>query len=150
MKRLIVCTLALILVGPVIAGAQTDDFEQPNPKQYRDVEDGQVLKGVSYVLTPVGMLLEWGVARPLHYLARHTFMAPVLSGDKGSPFFSENNNAALVPPGTFEPQAINGTNNLEASNNKPLTPVASASATAPHAQSMPPTSTIAGSQPALH
>jgi hypothetical protein len=152
MKWLIVCILALILAGPAISRAQSDDMDQPNSKQqYSDVDDAQTLKGVSYILTPVGMALEWGVMRPLHYLATKTFMAPVLSGDKGSPFFSENNNADLVPPGTFEPQAINTTNNLQASNNKTPIPVAPAGKTPAAAQlSSPSQSTLSGSQPALH
>ena|SRR5690349_19610571 len=151
MKRLMVCTLVLILAGPAISHALNDDLEQPNSKQYRDVEDAQALKGVSYILTPVGMLLEWGVARPLHYLATKTFMAPVLSGDKGSPFFTQNNNAALVPPGTFEPQPINATNNLQASNNRALTPTAPADAGAPLVRSTPQSKpALSGSQPALH
>jgi hypothetical protein len=151
MKWLIVCTLALILAGPAISGAQTDDMDQPNTKQYHDVDDGQTLKGVSYILTPVGMVLEWGVMRPLHYLATKTFMAPVLSGDKGSPFFTESNNAAMVPPGTFEPQAINTTNNLQASNNKTPIPVAPAGTTLAPARSIPPSKSVpSGNQPALH
>src|SRR6516165_5151328 len=101
MKRLAVCTLALILAGPAISGAQTEDPNQQNQNQYRDVEDAQALKVVSYILTPVGMVLEWGLLRPLHYLATQTPVAPLLSGDRGSPFFSENNNANQVPPGTF-------------------------------------------------
>ena len=76
MKRLIVCTLALILAGPAISRAQSDDFDRQNPTQYRDVEDGQVLKFVSYILNPVGMALEWGVARPFHYLSTQTSVAP--------------------------------------------------------------------------
>jgi hypothetical protein len=91
------------------------------------------------------------VMRPLHYLATHTVMAPVLDGDKGSPFFTEHNNADLVPPGTFEPQAINTTNNLQASNNKISIPVAPAGKTPATAKSIPPSqSTLSGSQPALH
>jgi hypothetical protein len=151
MKWLIVCTLALILAGPAISQAQSEDMDQPDTKQYSDTDDAQTLKGVSYILTPVGMVLEWGVMRPLHYLATHTFLAPVLDGDKGSPFFSEHNNAALVPPGTFEPQAINTTNNLQASNNKTPIPVAPAGKTPAAAQSTPPSqSALSGNQPALH
>ncbi|MBV8360447.1 MAG: hypothetical protein JO189_21320 [Deltaproteobacteria bacterium] len=150
MKRLIVCTLALILAGPVISGAQTDDQDRQNPSQYRDVEDGQVLKIVSYILTPVGMALEWGLTRPLHYLATQTSAAPLLSGDKGSPFFTENNNANQVPPGTFGPNTINPSNNLQASN-KTIAPVAPAGTTLTPAESIPPSRPLSsGSQPALH
>jgi len=150
MKRLIVCTLALILAGPVISGAQTDDQDRQNQTQYRDVEDGQVLKLVSYILTPVGMALEWGLMRPLHHLATQTSAAPLLSGDKGSPFFTENNNAALVPPGTFGPSTINSSNNLQASN-ETVAPAAPAGKALAPAQSIPPSKPLlSGSQPALH
>src|SRR5215472_9017280 len=151
MKRLIICTLALILAGPVISGAQTEDQDRQNPTQYRDVEDGQVLKIVSYILTPVGMALEWGLMRPLHYLATQTSAAPLLSGDKGSPFFTENNNANQVPPGTFEPYTINPSNNLQASNNPTPVPVSPASAATAPSGSIPASKpSLSGSQPALH
>ncbi|MBV8453537.1 MAG: hypothetical protein JOZ29_14890 [Deltaproteobacteria bacterium] len=150
MKRLIVCTLALILAGPVISRAQTDDQDRQNQTQYRDVDDGQALKVVSYILTPVGMALEWGLTRPLHYLATQTSAAPLLSGDKGSPFFTENNNATLVPPGTFRPSTINSSNNLQASNETPAPAAPAGKALAP-AQSSPPSKPLlSGSQPALH
>jgi hypothetical protein len=150
MKRLIVCALALILAGPAISGAQTDDQDQQKPTPYRDVEDGQTLKLVSYILSPVGMVLEWGLMRPLHYLSTQTAVAPLLSGDKGSPFFTENNNVNHVPPGTFGQFTYNPTNNLQASN-KTLAPVAPASATLAPSQSIPPSKPLlSGSQPALH
>lgn len=152
MKRLIFCILVLILAIPAISHAQTNDQDQQNPTQYRDVEDGQLLKLVSYILTPMGMALEWGLMRPLHYLATQTSAAPILSGDNnGESFFSENNNANQVPPGTFGPYTINPTNNLQESNNKTLVPVPPASTTLPPAQSIPPSKPLlSGSQPALH
>jgi len=151
MKRLIIFTLALILALPAISHAQTDDQDRQNPTQYRDVEDGQLLKLVSYILTPVGMALEWGVMRPLHYLATQTPAAPALSGDNGPSFFGQNNNANQVPPGTFGPYTINPTNNLQASNNKTLVAVPATGSTLPPAQSIPPSKPLlSGGQPALH
>ena len=137
-----------MLMGPALSRAQSSDPDQQDQSQYRDVEDGQVLKFVSYVLMPVGMALEWGVMRPLHYLATQTSAKPLLSGDQGSPFFAENNNADKVPPGTFAPNTINATNNLQASNsNAPQTSPegskpSSTQPIAPHQ--------LSGSQPALH
>jgi hypothetical protein len=155
MKRLLICTLCVMLAGPFVSHAQTNDQDQQNQQnqsEYRDVNDGQVLKLVSYILTPVGMALEWGVMRPLHYLATQTSAKPLLSGDQGPSFFVENNNASQVPPGTFRPNTINPTNNLQASNNS------STSAPAPSAGvTTPPTGQISasqatpsGGQPALH
>ena len=152
MKRFILCALALVLMGSAVSHAQTDDQAGQNPSQYRDVEDGQVLKLAAYLITPVAMGLEWGLMRPLHYLATQTAMAPVLSGDKGSnPFFTENNNANHVPPGTFNPPALNLSNNLQASTNQTLAPAASASTTpAPPQTTSPTQAPLSGGQPALH
>ena len=36
---------------------------------------------VSYFIAPIGYALEWGVTRPLHYLATKTSLAPMMSGD---------------------------------------------------------------------
>jgi hypothetical protein len=151
MKRLIICTLAVMLAGPVITYAQSDDFDQPNSTPYRDVQDGQSLKLVSYILTPVGMALEWGLMRPLHYLATKTSAAPLLSGDKGPSFFTENNNASRVPPGTFGPPTINTTNNLQPSNDKTMVSASPAVTTLAPAESIPPSQPLlSGSQAALH
>jgi hypothetical protein len=150
MKRLIVCTLVLIL-APALCRAQTDDRDQQN-SQYQDVEDGQFLKLVSYILNPVGMALEWGMMRPLHSLATKSSVAPLLSSDNGPSFFSENNNASQVPPGTFTPRTINPTNNLEASNGNDTTvPGAPAGTTLAPGQTIPSSKPMApGSQPVLH
>jgi hypothetical protein len=152
MKRLFVFSLALILAGPVVSRAQSDDSDRQNPNQYRDVEDAQVLKLVAYILTPVGMALEWGLMRPLHYLATQTSAAPLLSGDKEGPFFTENNNANQAPPGTFGPYTINPTNNLHGSNNNAtLAQVPPPRTTLAPAESIPPSKPLlSGNQPALH
>ena len=152
MMRIIICTLALILAGPVVSHAQTDDQDQQTQSQYRDVNDGQLLKFVSYILTPVGMVLEWGLMRPLHYLSTQTSAKPLLSGDQGPSFFTENNNASQVPPGTFAPNTINPTNNLQASNNNTAqVAVSPAGATLPSAEPIAPSKPmLSGSQPALH
>jgi hypothetical protein len=150
MRRLIVFVLALILAGPVISGAQTQDVDEPNPTQYRDVDNGQPLQLVSYILTPVGMALEWGLMRPLHYLASQTGAAPLLSGDKGSPFFTRNDNANQVPPGTFAPNVINPTNNIQASSKTSQAPVASKGTAQGSEESIPPSGPqMSGSQPTI-
>src|SRR5438034_9851115 len=138
MKRLIGFALALVLAGPVISHAQTEDLDEPNPNQYRDVDDAQLLKVVSYILTPVGVALEWGLTRPLHHLATQTKAAPLLTGGKGSPYFTETDNASRVPPGTFGPYLINPTNNLQASNKKSSVPAAHTGTALAPAESIPP------------
>src|SRR5215472_1011296 len=151
MKRLIVFTLALTLMGPVLSHAQSNDQDQPDQSQHRDVEDGQVLKFVSYILMPVGMALEWGIMRPLHYLATQTSAKPALSGDQGPSFFAENNNASRVPPGTFAPNTTNVTNNLQASSSNAAQVSISPGTSKPSAAGpVAPSQSLSGNQPALH
>ena len=74
--------MVLALGMPAMALAQQGPYnDKQNPYEYTDTEDGQVLKVVSYFLAPLGYALEWGVTRPLHYLATTTAAAPAMSGD---------------------------------------------------------------------
>lgn len=93
--------------SPYSTSEEKYDNDQLDPCQYQDVEDGQLLNFASYFMTPVGMGLEWGITRPLHYLATQTVLAPILSGDKDFKQFGQNNNADLLPPGTFAPPPLN-------------------------------------------
>lgn len=104
----------MVLGTPVFGHAQPSDDES-NPDQYQDVDDGQILQLAAYALTPIGMGLEWGLMRPLHYLATQTAIGPLLKGDKDKVGFGETNNADLVPPGTFDPAPMNLTNTFVSS-----------------------------------
>ena len=107
MKRQACLIIAVIaLAWPGLGRAQSVD-DSLRPDDYQDVNDAQLLKLTSYLLMPVGMGLEWGVTRPLHYLATQSVIAPLLSGDKDNIGFGEHNNAELVPPGTFDPAPMN-------------------------------------------
>ena len=124
MKRIVVGFLALVLMSwPAISHAQYDDEDLQHPNQYNDVEDGQLLKLFSYVLNPIGVGLEWGVARPLNYLATRTPLAPVLSGDTERTFFGQTDNASQLPPGTFGPYTIDPTNRMETVTGQPIEPL---------------------------
>jgi hypothetical protein len=83
MRRLMLCmVVALAIAMPVMARAQQGPYnDKQNPNEYTDTEDGQLLKFVSYFIAPIGYALEWGVTRPLHYLATKTPLAPAMSGD---------------------------------------------------------------------
>jgi hypothetical protein len=108
MKRALIGLLVLAMAGwPVISHAQYNDDEE-NPTQYNDVEDGQALKVISYLLTPFGMGLEWGLTRPLHYVATETAVGPIIAGDTETTYFGQTNNADLLPPGTFAPHVMTG------------------------------------------
>ena len=83
MRRLILwMVFALAIAMPASALAQQGPYnDKQNPNEYTDTEDGQLLKVFSYVIAPIGYALEWGVTRPLHYLATKTALAPAMSGD---------------------------------------------------------------------
>ena len=75
---------ALLLVAPSFARAQGySDLDKQDPTEYDD-QDSQLLNMVSYVLRPIGFTLEWGIARPLHYLATKSPAAPVLGANTDS------------------------------------------------------------------
>lgn len=145
MKRGLICLIAiLLLTWPSLSRAQyTDDDDQQNPNQYNDTWDSQPLKLVAYILTPVGMALEWGLMRPLQYASTRTPAAPLLSGDARGSYLNTNNNAAKAPPGTFGPYVINSSNATEAAGTgQALTPVT------PSAQSsLPPTQILPAAPP---
>jgi hypothetical protein len=71
---------------PRLACAQYSDVDQQNPNEYTD-EDSQPLRIVAYLVAPIGFALEWGVARPIHYVATQTFLAPVFNADTREPAY---------------------------------------------------------------
>ena len=93
--------LALSIGAPTLALAQQGPYnDKQNPYQYTDTEDGQVLKLASYILAPIGYALEWGVTRPLHYLATRTPLAPAMSGDtEYSEMYNPGPTVAPIVPG---------------------------------------------------
>ena len=87
MRRAIICLSAALIFGvPSLARAQYADNDRQNPTEYTD-EDSHPVRIVAYILAPVGFILEWGVARPLHYIASETFLAPVFNGDVREPAY---------------------------------------------------------------
>jgi hypothetical protein len=79
-----VLSAALLLVAPSFVRAQGySDLDEQDPTEYDD-QDSQLLNMVSYVLRPIGFTLEWGIARPLHYLATQSPVAPVLGANTDS------------------------------------------------------------------
>jgi hypothetical protein len=110
MKRLLIGLAVVMTLGlPRLSYAQNGDMEydaEGPPPPYNDVEDGQLLKLVSYFLMPIGWGLEHGLMMPLHTLATDSPAAPVLSGDANEKFFGENSQADLLPADTFRPFAM--------------------------------------------
>jgi hypothetical protein len=116
LRRAVCLIVVLTLALPLVAHAQyrADDSDRQHPREYND-QDSQVLNLVATILWPVGVALEWGVARPLHYVAAN------------SPLFG---NSANSPP-PLPPEAL-----------QPIPPEAEAPPTeivpAPEARSAPP------------
>jgi hypothetical protein len=79
-----------------------------------------VLKVVSYFLAPIGYALEWGVTRPLHYLATKTSLAPAMSGDtEYSQIYNPGPNVAPIVPAP--PPATTASSSAAGENSAPQT-----------------------------
>jgi hypothetical protein len=80
MWRAVICLCAALTLGtPCVCHAQYVNRDQQNPKEYQN-EDSHPLRMMAYVLAPLGFALEWCVARPMHYVATETSLAPVFNG----------------------------------------------------------------------
>jgi hypothetical protein len=158
MRRVILTLLAIVVLGlPALCRADELD-ERQNPEAYTD-EDSQPLKIASYFVAPVGYVLEWTVARPLHYLMEDTFLAPATDstyGEDGAPA-----PIAELPPPDYLP-AHDPIPKFHTFREETLTPHTLASAPPVATQSEappppvdiqplppPPPTTDFGSQPAL-
>lgn len=145
MRRFVVSiALVLALAVPAAAFAQGPYNDKQNPNEYTNAEDGQPLKFFSYFLAPVGYALEWGVMRPLHYLATKTPLAPALSGDTE---YSEINN----PGPTVEPlQPLPPANIPAPAAPQPQAQLPPSSAVMPAARQTHVAPAPSSSQPVLH
>ena len=83
--RAALCLCAALALGaPSVVRAQYTDTDKQNPSEYSD-QDSHPLRVIAYILSPIGFALEWGIARPLHYIATDTFLAPVFNGERKEP-----------------------------------------------------------------
>jgi hypothetical protein len=139
MKRIAIGLAAIaILATPILSYAQQYgagdldmEYDVQGPPPYNDVDDGQLLKLVSYVAMPIGYTLEHVVTRPLHDLATNSAAAPILSGDTEIKYFGESSNANLLPPGTFRPFQMPANPNQMDTSTGPLVTTVTASSTSP-------------------
>jgi hypothetical protein len=78
---------ALFVGLPSVSHAQYNNNDQQDPKEYHD-EDSQPLSLFADLLYPIGYALEWVVARPAHWLANDSAVAPAfrpIGGDDAAP-----------------------------------------------------------------
>ena len=151
MRRVaIIFSAALFVALPTISHAQYNDNDQQDPKEYHD-EDSQPLAIIADILYPVGFAAEWLVARPLHWVANDSPVAPVYRPVGGNDM-SPPPPVPIIPDNTMD-QATASTGPQDWSPTRaPVTTNStvikqSAPVSVPAAPAAPPASS---SQPALH
>jgi hypothetical protein len=150
MKRIAIGLVAIaILATPILSYAQQFgqgdldmEYDIQGPPPYNDVEDGQLLKLLSYAVMPIGYVLEHGVTRPLNNLATNSAAAPLLSGDTEIKYFGESSNANLLPPDTFRPFQMPANPTQMDTDTGPLATTASATSASPILPPVPYAQTI--------
>lgn len=147
MRRVaIILAAALWLAFPTISRAQYNDNDRQDPKEYHD-EDSQPLAIVADLLYPLGYGLEWLVARPFHYLATDSPVAPVfrpVGGNDTSP----PPPVPIIPDNTMESGSSDTAPQDWSPTHKPVTTNATViKRVAPSTSEAPP---VSSSQPALH
>lgn len=66
---------------PTVCHAQSYSNDRQHPKEYAQ-DDSQPMRLAAYAISPLGFILEWGITRPIHYVATDTFLAPVFGGEE--------------------------------------------------------------------
>jgi hypothetical protein len=93
-KMALVALFVTALAWPLASNAQQQQNQNANgwqlhdPNEYRQ-EDSHPVRAIGSLLSPIGWALEWGIARPWHYVATQTFLAPVLNGGQEEDSWSE-------------------------------------------------------------
>ncbi len=120
-----------MLAVPAISRAQTQDdrTDRQHPDEYTD-QDSQLLNVIATLLWPVGTALEWGMARPLHYLATNS---PVFG-----PGPSSQPPIAQIPTETVPPMEIIPEPEVSTPPTRKSPPAAEASAPQPREQTVAP------------
>jgi hypothetical protein len=103
--------LAMVFAWPLSARCQ-QSWQLHDPNDYTQ-EDSHPVRAIASLLSPIGWALEWGVARPWHYVATQTVLAPVLNGGQDEDSWSEYYDsqggpvveAPIAPPPAREPGA---------------------------------------------
>lgn len=95
-----VVLLAMVLAWPVSARCQQQSWSLHDPNDYTQ-EDSHPVRAIASLLSPIGFALEWGIARPWHYVATQTPLAPVLNGgqeeDSWDAYYGNSGSIAEAP-----------------------------------------------------
>jgi hypothetical protein len=110
----LIVVFTMVLGWPLYSHAQDAQQNQQNPNsgwQLHDPneytqEDSHPVRAIASLLSPVGWALEWGIARPWHYVATQTFLAPVLNGGQQDDSWTEyyGTPGPITPPVVVAPQ----------------------------------------------
>ena len=105
-----VSLIAIVLAWPLSARCQ-QSWQLHDPNEYTQ-EDSHPVRVIGWLLSPVGFALEWGIARPLHYVATQTPLAPVLNGGEQEDSWGEYYDsqgpimeAPVAPPPAAQPNS---------------------------------------------
>jgi len=145
MRRVaIILSAALFVALPAISHAQYNDTDNQNPKEYHD-EDSQPLAIVGDLLYPFGYAAEWLIARPMHYIATESPVAPVFRPVGGNDM-SPPPPVPIIPDNTMDQASSSTTPQDWSPTRSPVTTNTTVIKPAEPPPSVPP----ATGQPALH
>jgi hypothetical protein len=149
MRRIaIIFCAALWIALPTISHAQYNDTDLQNPKEYHD-EDSQPLALFADVVYPIGFALEWAVARPMHYIANDSPVAPVfrpVGGNDSTP----PPRVPIIPDNTMESASASTAPQDWSPTRSPVTTNATVIRQAAPSFAAPSLAPPSSSQPVLH
>jgi hypothetical protein len=126
----LVILLAIAVDFPLSCYAQSSDAQdQPSwqlrdPNEYQQ-EDSHPVRAIGSLLSPIGFALEWGIARPWHYVATQTFLAPVLNGGQQEDQWDEDYDTGPMPQAPMpQPQAAEPSTSQQAFREQNIAPSA--------------------------
>ena len=106
-----VVLLAMVLAWPVSARSQ-QSWSLHDPNDYTQ-EDSHPVRAIASLLSPIGFALEWGIARPWHYVATQTPLAPVLNGGQDEDSWDEYyGNSGPIAEAPIPPSGVTGQNTV--------------------------------------
>ena len=149
MRRVVIIFCAVLWIAlPTISHAQYNDTDLQNPKEYHD-EDSQPLAIFADIIYPIGYALEWAVARPMHYIANDSPVAPVfrpVGGNDSTP----PPRVPIIPDNTLESVSASTTSQDWSPTRAPVTTNATVIKQAAPSFAAPSYAAPSSNQPVLH